>query len=85
MFAHRRSAALLVAFLVLVAAVLGVPRPTGTAPAGARYVVRPGDTLWAIAAARYDGDPREAIWIIKERNELRTSTLTPGEELALPP
>ena len=49
-----------------------------------RYVVKPGDTLWEIAASRYDGDPREAIWRIKSRNGLGDSSLTPGMVLALP-
>ena len=34
------------------------------------YVVRPGDTLWSIAAARYGGDPREGIWKLQQRNDL---------------
>jgi nucleoid-associated protein YgaU len=48
------------------------------------YRVEPGDTLWAIAAERYAGDPREAVWKIKNRNGLATSALTPGTVLVLP-
>jgi hypothetical protein len=48
------------------------------------YVVRPGDTLWSIAASRYEGDPREAIWRIQRRNALRGTLLRPGERLVLP-
>ncbi len=48
------------------------------------YVVRPGDTLWSIAAARYGGDPREGIWKLQRRNDLAGTTITPGERLVLP-
>ncbi len=48
------------------------------------YVVRPGDTLWSIAAERYGGDPRAGIWKLQQRNDLAGSTITPGERLVLP-
>jgi LysM repeat protein len=48
------------------------------------YVVRQGDTLWSIAAARYAGDPREGIWKLQSRNHLAGTTITPGERLILP-
>jgi len=46
--------------------------------------VRPGDTLWSIAAAHYAGDPREGVWKIQHRNHLAGSTIQPGERLVLP-
>ena len=48
------------------------------------YVVRPGDTLWSIAAARYAGDPREGIWKLQQRNDLAGAMISPGERLVLP-
>ena len=48
------------------------------------YRVRPGDTLWSIAAAHYAGDPREGIWKIERRNRLAGATIRPGELLVLP-
>ncbi len=48
------------------------------------YVVRQGDTLWSIAAARYAGDPREGIWRLQRRNHLAGTTITPGERLVMP-
>jgi nucleoid-associated protein YgaU len=48
-----------------------------------RYVVRPADTLWSIAASRY-GDPREGVWELRERNGLRSTTLVPGQVLVIP-
>jgi hypothetical protein len=83
MFAPR-SRLLLVAVAVLVVAALWLARPTTGAGVEERYLVRPGDTLWAIAVARYDGDPRKAVWRIKERNRLATSSLVPGTVLSLP-
>ena len=47
------------------------------------YVVRPYDTLWAIAASGYN-DPRQGVWEIKERNHLRGVTIVPGQVLLLP-
>jgi LysM repeat protein len=59
-------------------------RPSDGAGRPQAYVVRPGDTLWSIAAARYAGDPREGIWKLQRRNDLAGTTITPGERLVLP-
>ena len=86
MFAPQQRlwfAVAMIAALALLA--LSAARPTSGAGSEARYVVQPGDTLWDIASGRYAGDPREAIWEIKERNGLRTSALRPGAVLVLPP
>ncbi len=48
-----------------------------------RYVVKPADTLWSIAAARY-GDPREGIYDLQKRNGLGGTTIVPGQVLVLP-
>jgi LysM repeat protein len=48
------------------------------------YVVRPADTLWAIAARTYAGDPREGVWELEQRNHLTSATLRPGQKLLLP-
>jgi LysM repeat protein len=55
-------------------------------PAGQRYRVRSGDTLWAIARREIgpEGDPRPLIADIREANGLVTSALRPGQVLALP-
>jgi nucleoid-associated protein YgaU len=63
---------------------LCVPRPSSGAAEEARYVVRPGDTLWLLAAERFGGDPREGVWKIEERNGLDSSSLRPGMVLYLP-
>jgi hypothetical protein len=48
------------------------------------YTVRPYDTLWSIASRGYRGDPRDAIWRIRERNRLTGTLLQPGQRLVLP-
>jgi LysM repeat protein len=73
-----------VVLLTLLLVALGAARPSSGAPPETRYVVRSGDTLWGIAEARYDGDLREAIWRIEDRNDLSSPVITPGEVLVLP-
>ena len=73
--------------IALIATALGwslLARTSDGAGRAQLYVVRPGDTLWSIAAARYAGDPREGIWKLQRRNDLAGTTITPGERLVLP-
>jgi LysM repeat protein len=49
-----------------------------------RYRVRPGDTLWSIAAAHFAGDPRKGVWQLQERNGLDGTLIVPGQVLTLP-
>jgi hypothetical protein len=73
--------------LLLIAAVFAVAvaahRSSGAGPEH-RYLVRPGDSLWTIAATHYPGDPREGVWKIEHRNGLAVATIQPGERLVLP-
>jgi LysM repeat protein len=48
------------------------------------YVVKPHDTLWAIAARTYGGDPRAGIWKLEKANHLAGATIVPGEKLVVP-
>jgi LysM repeat protein len=79
MFPRIAALALAVALLVGYFA-----RPSGGAGPESRYVVRPTDTLWSIAARRYAGDPRGGIWKLQQRNHLAGTTLSPGQVLVLP-
>ena len=73
------------ALLLAVAFVVGVlAHPSGGAGKPVRYVVRPTDTLWSIAARHYAGDPREGVWKLQRRNHLTSTTLVPGQRLVLP-
>jgi nucleoid-associated protein YgaU len=77
-----------IALLLIVAAAgflaLSAARPTSGAGPETTYRVQPGDTLWDIASSRYAGDPREAVWRIKDVNGLESSSLAPGTVLRLP-
>ncbi|MGH2934889.1 MAG: LysM peptidoglycan-binding domain-containing protein [Gaiellaceae bacterium] len=74
---------LVVAVLAALAVGLAARSSHGAGPERT-YVVRPADTLWSIAAQTYGGDPRQGVWKLERRNNLRSSTLTPGEKLVLP-
>lgn len=73
--------------IALLATFLGWSLLTRTSEGAGRaqlYVVRPGDTLWSIAAARYAGDPRAGIWKLQQRNDLAGTMINPGQRLVLP-
>ncbi len=74
-------------FLIAVVAVVAwasFVRPSESASPERAYVVRPADTLWSIAVDHYAGDPRAAIWNLRQRNGLTGTTLQPGQRLILP-
>ena len=75
-----------IGIVLLVAVVLWavLVRDTGASGPARHYRVRPGDTLWSIAAARYPGDVREGVWKLERRNRLSGTTITPGQRLTLP-
>lgn len=75
---------LLVTLLVTVLAWSVLAHGSEGAGTGEAYRVRPGDTLWSIAAARYRGDPRQAVWELQRENHVAGGTLTPGQVLRLP-
>lgn len=59
-------------------------RDSGAGGPERTYRVQPGDTLWAIAASSYGGDPREGVWKLRDRNHLAGTTIAPGQLLRLP-
>jgi nucleoid-associated protein YgaU len=74
-------------FLIVGIAVLvwsAYARPSGAHGTKQVYTVEAYDTLWAIAAAHYGGDVRDAVWRIQQRNGLPGTTLRPGQRLVLP-
>jgi predicted Zn-dependent protease len=90
----RRKRFTLMPAIALAALGLMVALPTLSsvrlyAASAQRYVtvtVRPGDTLWAIAAAhaRPGGDVQESVDRITDANRLGGGTIQPGERLRIP-
>lgn len=73
--------------LLLAAALLIVSAQLAYGNTPARYdqvVVGEGDTLWSIAQAHYQGDPRPRVDQIMRINHLASPTLVPGETLRIP-
>ena len=74
--------------LVVVAALavmLALSRAAQGGGADATVVVRPGDTLWTIAAQRYPGDDTRArVDDIERLNNLSSPVIEAGETLRLP-
>lgn len=72
--------------IALVAAVAWavVARASTAAGPERSYVVKSGDTLWAIASRTYGGDPRAGIWKLEQRNGLHGGVIRPGQWLVLP-
>jgi len=77
-------AKLLVLLLVAGLGVGLVARSSHGAGPERRYVVRPTDTLWSIAARSYAGDVREGVWKLEQGNHLASATVRPGQVLLLP-
>lgn len=80
-----RSLGLLLAALAIVIAIglRTAPSSAGSAPP-LRYAVAPGDTLWAIADAHSDGDPRAMVGEIRQLNGLDDPLIMTGQILLLP-
>ena len=57
---------------------------TGAGGPERSYRLQPGDTLWSIAEKTFAGDPREGVWELRERNELDSAVIVPGQVLVLP-
>jgi LysM repeat protein len=77
-------ARVVVIFALLTLAVAWGARQSDGAGHRQTYVVRAGDTLWAIAAAHYAGDPREGVYRLEQRNHLAGALVHPGQHLVLP-
>ena len=74
---------LLISALALIAWMFVARASQGAGPT-IRYTVKPGDSLWSIAASHYAGDPRDAVYRIAKRNHIAQNVIVPGERLVLP-
>ena len=63
----------------------GPPQGEQQLVASHRYVVKAGDTLWAIAEHQARGDdPRPLVDAIADANGLGSTTIVPGQTLIVP-
>ena len=78
----------LLVLIVLVSVWVGtrIAAASSDNPVERSYVVRPGDTLWGVAARSYphDRDPRPLVYLIERRNGLSSAAVQPGQRLVLP-
>ena len=86
---RRRRTALSAAALVLVTVLLGPIGHAFQADATPRHrrtvVVRPGDTLWAIARrSEPASDPRAVVDAIAVANGVQAGVVVPGQRLVMP-
>jgi LysM repeat protein len=82
---HRRLTVVLAVAVCALFMLFSAVSPSTGAARPSTYHVRPGDTLWAIAASHYPGtDPRAAVYTIRSANHLSGSTITAGQQLVLP-
>jgi LysM repeat protein len=75
---------LMIVCLLAAAGVGAIARPSESAGPPRYYTVQPGDTLWSIAQQHGSGDPREAVWELRQRNDVEAGSLQPGDVLVLP-
>jgi LysM repeat protein len=75
---------ILAAFVALGARTAATPEP-GTPVQTVTVVVRPGDTLWQIAAAHTSAtDLRNAVRAIEQLNGLSDASIVVGQKLYIP-
>ena len=83
--ARLRNSAVLAGAVLALSLGLAKVAEGGAQGASATVTVQPGDTLWAIASARYpDSDVRARVWQIEQLNHLSGKPLQPGETIQVP-
>ena len=85
-----RLVVVLLALAMMLGATLAATRASADGPVSApqveRYVVAPGDTLWALASglAAPGEDLRDVVRDIEQLNGMSSVALTAGQEILLP-
>jgi nucleoid-associated protein YgaU len=83
-YIRRRASALGLIVSILALALLALPGSSSGAHPAREHVVRPGETLWAIAGAEYGGDAQTHVQAIADANQLGSALIVPGQRLVLP-
>lgn len=83
-YRRRRFGALFVAAVLAFALYAG--GGAGAESPSIIYTVSPGDTLWSVVTEHYppSEDPRVAVDVIQETNDLSGAEIYPGMRLELP-
>ena len=83
-YRRRRIGALFVAAVLLFALYAG--GGAGAESPSVFYTVETGDTLWSVATEHYppSEDPRVAVEVIRDANDLPDAEIYPGMRLELP-
>ena len=83
-YRRRRAGALFVAAVLAFGLYAG--SGAGAEAPSVFYTVAPGDTLWSVATEHYppSEDPRVAVEVIRDTNDLPDSRIYPGMRLELP-
>lgn len=78
--------ALLFTSFLLIGTYASGSHPTEATADEQLIIVHTGDTLWEIAKQFTDGeqDVRYVIYLIKDRNNLQSSEIMPGQKLIIP-
>ena len=82
---YRHITTVLALFAAIALLMLAVaPSSSGAARPG-HHLVKPGETLWAIASAHYHtDDPRRVVFQIEQANQLNDANILPGQVILLP-
>ena len=83
-YIRRRASALSVIVCIIALALLALPGSSSGAHPAREHLVRPGETLWAIAGAEYGGDAQTHVEAIADANQLDSALIVPGQRLVLP-
>lgn len=83
-YIRRRASALCVIVCIFALALLVLPGSSAATHPAREHVVRPGETLWAIASAEYGGDAQSHVESIADANHLESALIVPGQRLVLP-
>jgi hypothetical protein len=83
--ATRRLVTALAALACAIAFLLGQAIPSRGSSPPRHHTVHAGETLWSIAEGAYPGDdPREAVYRIRDANDIPGSAIVAGQKLVLP-